>query len=469
MQTLKQIKDDLLAYASSLDVSGVAVDRLCSLLAYSVYKNQVLQAQNILEANFSTSTRLNSRIHHAANLLYSVPRGRCPIVKVLNARSIEKKNVSYLDFVMLFNGYYFYYADDASYGIDSEGGENTISNLNLICSSKSLKTSTIDTSNSLYYADFISAENVSQDFRLYEDTNLVPFEDITNDASLFFYKDYRLDETGQKVFSYQYKYLAMTLPSYGLRIIRHSDTVSWDSSTLSIQYLPYSETVPGLVSLSSIPGFTFISDTTEGADLYTQIEVIPFEERLSDFDQIYANATASFLQQGTVATAVDLLIALKKKNSSGLYKVINDVHITKDIHGNYNVDPTPIWATVVYLNAEEDDLLTAIDVYKNSLSVTKNIAYVEASPRYINDNHYLYVVAKSQSKVLTNETLSIIATGYQELIGEELDHSKFEADIIRLGFDTVKVFTDESCTTETSFNIKCQPWEYPDLKARVVE
>lgn len=466
MQTFKEIQEDLQNYAASIDLSGVAIDKLCLLLAYSEYKNQILQASDYLEYTFSTSTKLNSRIHHATSLLYSVPRGKCPALKFKTLRVIETKTVSYLDFALLFNGYYFYYANNASYDNKLNA---LVSEVDLIGTSKPLRTLTVNVTSNLFYADFTGAENVSSDFILYEGSNRVDPSLITESSAEFYSKSENEDDE----YVYIYKYLIITIPNYGIRVIRHSDTRGWDESSLTLSYLPYCETLPSLTAMSSIPGFSFVYDSA--TETYSEIETVPFKERMSDLNQIYTNAISSFLQQGTIATIYDLEVALKKVDSTGNYSIINDVKIEYSEETGYTFDSDSSYTTVVYYGPQERDVTSAISDYKQSFSVTKSIVSVEAISKTVTDSSggsTFYVEATSPTLTLTTEMLNSITYNYQSNIGGTLDHSDFEADIIKLGFDRVKVYNGTKVGNrwvEATFNVQCQPWEFPILNAVVME
>ena len=335
MQTFEEIRTQFLSYANSISLEGVAVEKLCSLLAFSAYKNQMLQCSDTIENQFVSCTKLNSSIFHSANMLYSVPRGRCPKVLFENLRAIENKTLYYLDQALVYNGFYFYYNIADENGLDINPSDSqALYSFDTICSTKRLQSTEEEVNDSIYSVDFMTAENVSSDFRLVlidssgKETK-VSRDLITEEASKFFYKikqaesvdeneseeeeeddNSQLQILGEDPYDYKYTFLTITIPNYGLRIVRHAESQGWgDSDTIKVRldYLPYSETSPNVTTLTAVPGFLYVNDSITN----TKLTVLPYEERKSDINEIYANATSAFLQQGNVATESDLYIALK--------------------------------------------------------------------------------------------------------------------------------------------------------------
>lgn len=485
MNTIDQIKSELLDVASSANIQGVTVDALCSLLSYSIYKNQLLQARLNLEGSFTTSTSLNSRIHHAANLLYSVFRGKCPRIVVSNFDTVQKVSFEKLDQAFTYGGFYFYYAEGGNFTIsaddpDNEGSTSQTNEVTYICAANRSKTCTLDSSSirdDLYFLDFID-ENMSEDmvFRAYSGDTSYTELSYTEDINQFYRKvDTEDSETGSA--PYVYDYLVVTIPSYGVRLMRHADQ-PWGFSRVECVYLPYSETVPDFGNLRSIPALQFRYDSSSsGATLSTQIQTYGFEAREDENDDIYSKAVESYHTQGTVATTYDLITFLRGLDSSAYFKVYNDTKLIKsesadesDPDNYYTVEVNPAVTTVVYSNLSDtitqSYLESQIEGWKTSLSVTKNI---ELQMAISSVPVVVQVDAYSSSMVLTNEMISQVTGEYQKRIGESLSHSDFEADIIRLGFTYVKTYVSGQEWTDAGSGgvITCKEWMYPSINATV--
>lgn len=434
MQTLEQIKADLKATAQSLDLQGVAVDSLCSLLAYSVYKNQMLQARLNLESSFSTSTSLNSRIHHASDLLYSVFRGKCPYIEILNMVSLETKSVKYLDQAFQYNGFYFYYKQDYDFTKN-----NAVSNLKYICSSKQLQECEVQSellNANFFFVDFTD-ENISEDFIIEGTTDdVTSLVNFTSDVNQFYKKEVSDDGTST---NYIYDYLAITIPGYGVRMIRRSDTVDWNAQSYKIKYLPYSETLPDVSSLKSIPGMSYTLDNK--GNVITKLRTYGFEPRVEDLNIIYSKAADAHHARGTVATEYDLISMLSSKAPHAYFKVYPDL--------DENGQPSPLKTTVVVSNVSEEELKglqTLVGTWSVTIDLTSTITLVETEVKL--EPTRLYAKATSSTKILTNELLAGLTDSYKELIGQELHHSEIEADIVRLGFNNCILYTDEGAKTE---------------------
>lgn len=436
MQTIQQITDDLKAQASTMGIEGIAVDSLCSLLAYSIYKNQMLQARLNIESSFSTSIDLNSRIHHACELLYSVHRGKCPYIQVTNVIATETKSVKYLDLAFTYNGYYFYYKNDYVFS-----KSQPISSLEYYCSSKKKQTCEVtNLKNEQFYIDFAD-ENMSEDIKIWSyDTEFGEGEEVTytNDANLF----YTRAEDGK---SYKYNYLATTLPGYGVRLMRHSDSSNWGGAVkMAIEYLPYSETLPDFSGFKSIPSVRFTyqpSSTGELGqyELQSKIYTKAYSQRLESIEEIYSRATTASHAKGTVATIEDLIIQLNSIDPQAYFKVYSDLKYNED-ESTLTSDPLYTLAIVSNTTVDPVRFTNQLKSWKKAVDVSKEIQVALALP---SNTVTLYAKASSSTNVLTNEILANLANSYKSMIGEELHHSKIEADIVRLGFDNVILYNQD--------------------------
>lgn len=440
MKTIQQITDDLKAQAGTLGIEGVAVDSLCSLLAYSIYKNQLLQAKINVENSFSTSLSLNSRIHHACDLLYSVPRGQCPYIQVTDVIATETKSIKYLDLAFTYNGYYFYYKKDYDFS-----KSQPISSLEYFCSSKKKQTCEVtDLKSEFYYIDFPD-ENISEDIKILSydtETGEGAISTFTNDSNLFYTKA----EDGK---TYKYQYLVLTLPGYGVRVMRHSDSPNWDGAIkMAVEYLPYSETLPDFSGFKSIPSVMFVyqPSTTGDPGQYEQKSKIltkPYSQRLEGIEEIYSRATTASHAKGTVATISDLLALLSSIDPQAYFRVYSDLK-----YQNSALTSDPLYTLAVVSNSIVDvaRFEDNVNSWKTAVDVSKNIQIVQALPS--SPAITLYAKATSPINVLTNETLANLTSSYKSMIGESLHHSKIEADIVRLGFDHVILYSDSKGTTE---------------------
>ena len=483
MESFDKIRQSCLDYANkSLSLEGVAIEKLCTLIAYSIYKNQVLQLEDTLESSFSTSTKLNSRIYHAANENYSVPRGKCPILKVSNVRVAEKKSVEFLDQALFYNGYYFYFTKD--YTDDSSFAINTIVNFDLICSSKVKGSVDVDVSGDLYSVELSSIQNVSSDYKIIEhgiSDKIVPKSEITEDPSVLYKKEY--DEDSEE-YKYIYKYLVTTIPSYGVKITRRADTTGWgdNATSLTFEYIPYSETVPDVTNLTVIPGFAYVSEYISSLDsnVKTELTIIPFEERLSDLKRIYSNATASIAEQNSVVTEEDLIIHLNKQEDlkNAVFVIYTDTEIRDRNPDPITVTDSALVSTLVYYGTDNETAIdNALNDFKQTFSVPRNILKFPAKPTNFEgfeDEQKVYVEAFPKSKELTNTELTNLCNSYHDMIGQTLTHAKFEADIVKLGFDYVRVYTDENREHELDVDANVQDeqnqykYKYPAIHAIVL-
>ena len=459
--TFQEIKDELSSYASTLSLSGVAIDKLCGLLAYSIYKNQMLQTRTLLESSFSTSINLNSRIHHAANLLYSVPRGRCPRISVSGLTSLKAEvgsattYYSKLDEVMTYNGYYFYFAQDETTVIPNS--------LELIVSQNAKLSTTNSVTDTVYFVDFSADENVSLDYVIKTDSGAVL--NCTENVNEFY--DQELETESE---SYIYDALVVTIPNYGVRVIRRADDASWGTSSLTLTYIPYSETLPDISELMTFSGFTHSANWVNSTEV-TSTEYVP---RLTDLDLIYSRAIDSFCSKGQIATTADLLAALEAETTleGAYYKVYRDTHFDT-VTGDYSVAPSV--TTVVASNCTSyqiDEMAQLAGEWsrKLQLPVSETIEFRLATGKGFMENSnvtYYVKVVSSSSKTITQSSLDTLVKSYLPMIGETLTHSRIEADIVRLGYDSVSLYDTSTGGAEVTPSIVCGKLEYPSPVLRV--
>ena len=448
----------------------MAVNSLCSLLAYSIYKNQLLQARLNLESSFSTSTTLNSRIHHAANLLYSVPRGRCPYITITNAYAVQTLSPQRLDQAFTYNGYYFYFRNDNVSWVKDQ----MVEPVNFICCNSRAKECVVTGSNisdDLFFIDFLD-ENISEDILLsvtVDSTQGPTYPKTTSDINQFYQK--QATSSGES--EYIYDYLTITLPSYGVRLMRHSDSAGWGGAqSFTLKYLPYSESVPDFSNLRSVTGLRFNTQLVNDPEAEPTIVTINgYEERTENLEDIYSRAVEAYHAQGTVATIYDLESLLATYDPSATFKVYTDLELIQEGENEYSTKANPLYVLVMFSNStshDEADFRDLIENWMMSLDVASNetIQVKEAVPTVAKE---IWVEAYSDTTSLTNEELRKITDSYASKIGETISHSQFEADVIRLGYKYVKCYTDSSGETEWidagDGLIECKEWEYPNIVA----
>ena len=458
MQTYDEILDDLKSYAEKSNINGIAVDTMCNLLAYSLYKNQTLQLKTTLESSFSTSSLLNSRIHHAADMLYEVYRGRCPYLDIQNIKSPKDGVAKKLDECMSFNGYYFYFMETKP--LEHDAG--VTGGLQLLCSDVRALEKTIKTNDNLYFVDFID-KDISEDFIIFYTSGENKRVELrtTNDFADLYSKDVRVNPDGTTTTFYKYDVLIVTLPDYGLRVIRRSDgSEGWVSSELSIRYLHYNEKLPDLSRLKSITGFVL-------EDSRTNIFPVAFKPREDNLDRIYLNAIRVANLGKTIATEDDLQAALHHEGSPDV-----DASYRFVISDSEKPDKTgPSVVNVYYrsLNESVTELKVSnfLNEYAKSIDITESFLAFKAKAKTVPGITH-YIRAYSDTQKLSSETLAYMLNQYSMRIGESVPSSLIEADIVRMGFDRVRILDgNTSSAKEISFECDCKPNEYPNINLQL--
>ena len=280
--TQSEVENKLMIQARTLGLSGIAIESLIKLLAYNRVLLSAEVDAKILNSSFHTSTNLHSRIAHANSLLYSVPRGHNAVAtfnRVLtNTSGVE---IKYLDPAFQFGGIYYYYNADAPY-ITTVGEQ--IDSISFVLCDKPIKSETISVINNDYqYLDFNIAD-VSESFKITDGNG----ETIrVTDQPYEFFSDDKLANSDE----YKYKFLAITLPSYGVRLIKRVDT-DWGTDYLTLNYLVYSEVDTDLSFINSLGSFSLIKT----GENYTTTHLTKPKSRLENLEQITSLATKGWVR-----------------------------------------------------------------------------------------------------------------------------------------------------------------------------
>lgn len=330
--------------ARTLGLSGIVVESLIKLLAYNrVLLSAELEAK-ILNSSFHTSTNLHSRIAHAASLLYSVPRGHNAVAtfrKVVANTSDEV--IRYLDPAFQFGGIYYYYNVDAPYS--TVVGEPK--DISFVLCDKPIRSETVNVSSQGYqYIDF-NVSDVSESFRISDDSGRVV---RVTDKPYEFFSNERLP-SGE----YEFKFLVITTPNYGIRLIKRVDD-SWGSSSFTLDYLVYSEVDTDLSFINSLGNFSLVKS---GEDRSIESLEKP-KSRVEDLEQITSLATKGFMCRDQINSISDLEF------------LIESTRDTEDLLTIYNIVPNNNGYIIYVLSglSAREELRRKIDVREPSFSVS---------------------------------------------------------------------------------------------------
>lgn len=443
MKTLEEIREQVEIQASKSNLSGPVITALSNLLAYTIYENQVTQTRIALEQNFNTSTLLNSRIHHAANLLYSVPRGNCPVALASGFTPMKTGQANNLDYCTSYNGYEFYFSGQYTFSTDPLDVE-------LLITTKRVDKSITPLAEDIY-VDFVD-ENISENIALYSGSNNYSQLKLTNDFRLL-YSQVIINEVKE----YQYDLLVITIPGYGVRVIRRSNS-NWSdfigNEALTLRYLVYTEVYPDLGNMLSLPNFSAPSGTPVSIKT-------PSISRMESKDDIYYNALRFGQSYGTIATLYDLETAIRNFDKSIRFRIYPGINISES--PDYSITTQDGFYTIVTTETINLDVILRDWLLSADFTEGKSIVGKAKRPSISDGGEDKALrITIYHSGVMESRVVDELIESYKSLIGKSVSHYQFEADIIRLGADYVNVVYDGTDETAT-FTINCKEYEYPDL------
>ena len=82
MRSIDEYKASIGKLASDLQIQGDHVTILTNMIAYALYTNELNLLRYTKEQSLTNSNFLSSKIQHAMDRMYSVYRGKNPVVEV---------------------------------------------------------------------------------------------------------------------------------------------------------------------------------------------------------------------------------------------------------------------------------------------------------------------------------------------------------------------------------------------------
>ena len=111
MRSIDEYKASIGKLASDLQIQGDHVTILTNMIAYALYTNELNLLRYTKEQSLTNSNFLSSKIQHAMDRMYSVYRGKNPVVEV-KFYATKAKNYEIGDTVYESGDYYLYAAED---------------------------------------------------------------------------------------------------------------------------------------------------------------------------------------------------------------------------------------------------------------------------------------------------------------------------------------------------------------------
>jgi hypothetical protein len=335
MYTLEEFKSATNKVISNSNLTGVVAEALGNVISNALYLNEINSINTVLESSFTRSTLLNSRIQHASDLMYSVPRGRNQVIDIVNAVATTNISVKKYDLLAFTNGLYLYYNED----FKATQGEQ-IPSLKLLVSDSEVTEIKLNVSNKMYFDIDGPISNDIFMYRITADGLSDAYYTINTDM----YDQLRnssLSENGTSV-------LDITLPGFGSRIYANPNESSKggfsSGYTHVCRYFKLSEnkleltplannTSYATTTLSTLPNYSFGTDSTKiSVPLIRLSTSFNIEPRLLDLHSIYYNAVQSIKNNKMVLAlndVTDIFNAYFGAQVASSYAKITDYNVTQ--------------------------------------------------------------------------------------------------------------------------------------------
>lgn len=363
-----ELKQKLLAPYIDNNISGDLVNMLASFSARFLYLEQFSTAGIVLEGSFSRSVRLNSRITHAADNFYSVPRGKNRLVQLRNVYVLESISANKFDIISTYGDYKLVYAKD--YSLVASNNAITIDcYLSLDSMTEEIQ------GNDLLFMD-LAGKNISEDIIIYDKDYPLEKFNVIRDIS-------KLPEEDDPS-----TVVAITQPDYSVRLWRN---VPFETNkTYVIKYLrcPDPNIEPlDLAQIVSIPKIRYSPSVSSGASQI--VEVSAATNPVTRLDEIYLY-TQSKVKYGDNLKSLDQFITDVKQyfpEFTGFNVMSQITEGTNTLYVYYVTNPDEIEQDTSYMDPEEGEPANTSPNYmrvqafrdmEKTYFITSNIKFVAA-------------------------------------------------------------------------------------------
>jgi len=398
----ENIKARLLQAFSDDNVSDDLTNLMADFSARFLYLEQITTANILMEGSYTRSKMLNSRIQHAADNFYSVPRGNNRQVRLSSVKVTEAINVEKFDIISTYGEYKLVHSESRNVRVADTVNFNCYLTLGV-------ETLELQGSDKLYLE--VPAKDISQD--------IIVIRKLTGE-------EYRLTDNIHDLDALQY---GTSLNMYDMAVVTDTDfsvklwmNTKFDSSeTYIVKYLkcPDKDVPPlDLSTIINLPKMIKQNNTQI-------IELSSANYPVKDLDTIY-QYTASFVKTKDVIRTVDNLdVEIQKYfNFKGFKTVIDPTTIKIYYVASYGTPDNP----------QGDDLdRTNVSKFEYDLRahyVTQNVEYIKAGIAQFQDLPQLDVELEVQiTDEINYDIVRDIVESYQGKVDEPLNFYQLIADI----------------------------------------
>lgn len=260
MNSKEEIRAALQQIADNYKMRGEAVEMAVELVTYALFHEQVAIANTAKEMSLTDAALMDSKIAQCANVMYSVYRGRCPIVR-LNLHFIAKVNKFKLDPLYEGNTFNLYAAAPISESPD--GSDDSTKVVEAILSKFDLVDRTYDITKDNYMGLEVTDDDGN------------PVNDISDDIIVqVLQKNEGMDSEPEMVKEYAVTRIfsdhcksvgdgemifALTIPGFGVRLFKKGNfTIGTSIRVKAVVYTPMSAINTDALRRISISGATLM-------------------------------------------------------------------------------------------------------------------------------------------------------------------------------------------------------------------
>lgn len=382
MKSREEIQKELKQIIDKNQIEGLSLDILLEHSTDSIYLNQVLNIQQIIESIFCRSSYVNSRITHAMNLMYSVPRGKFQRIRLDKIRTTAANKVI-SKFELIADCGDFLLVAETNDEINNEESTKYIDCLVVPSLPKEI---TYTPENQTYIIDLLDA-NISNDYILSINNQI---QQVTTDYPT--YLDEELKQNSNVLFD-------VTNTDFSLRIIKPVNNFDYTIrepftplDTLKLTYFEYqrmdnlepSDDVKSKIIDSIVGDWNTENMEILGLDGGTE-HYRPFEERMEDKDSIFINATNKFIAgQNMIRSVSDVSSLFLAKFSN----IVNMIKSTK-------VANTYYYVTNNKYKIKEQDIEDYLSLLRKSYFIS-DVAVLPSSEKQLNDKQFGLIITVNQ-------------------------------------------------------------------------
>lgn len=412
MRSIDSYKKSIKKIASDLEITGDHVELLSSILAYSLYTNEINLLRYTNELSLYNSNFLSSKIIQSVDRMYSVYRGMNPVIE-LTFHTTEKFSFKIGDLVYASNDFYLYSIENK----EINASTSEISKIKVYITKGPKIVSTLIGDN-VYYKN-ITGDNISERVLIKKISNNSVSEVVTTR----YFKNHIEDESSPL--------LVMTVQDYAIRLYNRDKFKSLDE--YQIEMYTYFDDMNIISNLLINPEYPQIQ--IKGMDLLNadiSSELIPRESTIN----IEYNAQSNLFSSGIMKSNTDVIDLFKSMSPT----LIKDTSFKWDNNNN---------RLIIYYVTYDNKLFPIENKNLFLMNLNKSY-YIGESPELLEGSKVevnLIIDIKTYLEVdYVNElVIKNRLESYERTLGKSININEIQSDLSRIeGVKYVKIIEGKS-------------------------